>query len=431
MRVHHWWRGLVVLLLVTACARQPTPTPTPVVTAAPRVDNGALGGSVTASGEVAPSQKAVLSFPAAGRVQTIDAVVGDAVAADAPLVALESADAQAAVAQAQAMLFQAQAQLAAVVAGPHPQEIERAQADLAATEAQLAALTEPARPEEIDAARAAVTAAQAALQQLSAGPQEEERIAALATLSNAKAALQQAQSAYNKVSWANDIGARPESRQLQEATNNYEAAQARYDALFAGPAADQAAAARAQLQQAQATLAQLLTPGSPSQIAAAEAQVRSAQATLDLLTAAARDETIAAASATVASAEAALHRAEATLATMTLHAPFAGTVTTMGVSIGEMVQPGQAVLTLADLNHLEVTTTDLSERDVSRVQVGQAATVFIEALGDEFAGTVTRIAAQATIIGGDVVYPVTIQLDTQPPRLRWGMSAQVDIQAIE
>ncbi|MCE7982939.1 MAG: HlyD family efflux transporter periplasmic adaptor subunit [Caldilinea sp. CFX5] len=426
-----WRGGVVVLLLVAACARQPTPTPTPVVTAAPTVDNALPGGNVTASGEVAPTGKAILSFPAAGRVQTIETVVGETVAAGAPLVTLERASAQAEVAQAQAALFQAQAQLAAIVAGPRPQEIERAKADLAATQAQLDALTEPARPAEVAAARAAVTAAQAALQQLSAGPQEEERIAALATLSNAKAALQQAQSAYNKVSWANDIGARPESRQLQEATNNYEAAQARYDALFAGPTADQAAAARAQLQQAQATLTQLLTPGSPSQIAAAEAQVRSAQATFDLLTAAARDETIATASATVAAAEAVLQRAEATLAHTALHAPFAGTVTAVSVNVGEMVQPGQVVLTLADLTHLEVTTTDLSERDIGRVQVGQAATVFIEALGDEFPGKVTRIADQATIIGGDVVYPVTIQLDAQPPGLRWGMSAQVEIQTTE
>ena len=42
-----------------------------------------------------------------------------------------------------------------------------------------------------------------------------------------KAALRQAQSAYDNLSWRNDIGVLPESRQLQEATNNYEAAQAR------------------------------------------------------------------------------------------------------------------------------------------------------------------------------------------------------------
>ena len=373
-------------------------------------------------------QKAVLSFPTTGRIQTVAGSVGEQVAAGAVVMVLEHAAAQAAVAQAQATLFQTQAQLAELTAGPRPQEIAMAQAELETRQAQLAQLTEPTRAEDVSAARAAVAAAQATLQQLSNGPREADRIAALATLSNAKAALQRAQSAYNKVSWANDIGARPESQQLQEATNNYEAAQARYDALFAGPDADLAAAARAQVQQAQADLERLLKPGSASAIAAAEAQVRGAQANLDLLTAAARDETVAATAATVAAAEAALQQAEATLADMTLRAPFTGTITGISVNMGEMVQPGQSVLTLADLSRLQVETTDLSERDVSRVAVGQAATVFIEALGAEFPGHVVRIAPQATLIGGDVVYPVTVALDTQPPGVRWGMSAEVEIQ---
>jgi HlyD family secretion protein len=429
MNARHW-RGVVfVLLLLTACTRQPTPTP--VVTPAPTVESVPRSAGVTASGAIVPVQKAGLSFPAVGRIQRMDVTVGATVEAGVVMIALENAAAQADVTQAQAALFAAQAQLAEVIAGPRPQEVAMAQADLEATQAQLAQLTEPMRAGEVAAARAEVAAAQAALQQLSNGPREEERIAALATLSNAKAALQQAQSAYNRVSWANDIGARPESRQLQEATNNYEAAQARYDALFAGPDADLSAAARARIQQTQATLDRLLNPGSDGQIAAAEAQVRSAQARLDLLTAAARDETVAASAAAVSAAEATLQRATATLADMELRAPFTGTITTLTVNVGEMVQPGQAVVTLADLSRLRVETVDLSERDIGRVQVGQVATIFVEALGDELPGHVVQIAPQATIIGGDVVYSVTLELDEQPPELRWGMSVEVTIQTVE
>lgn len=422
---------LVALILSTACSRQPAPLPTPVVTPAATAALAQRSGGVTASGELIPVQKAVLSFPTTGRIQTVAGTVGDQVAANGVLMVLEHAAAQAAVTQAQATLFQAQAHLAELTAGPRPQEVAIAQANLETMQAQLAQLTEPTRAEAVAAARAEVAAAQAALQQLSNGPREAERIAALATLSNTKAALQRAQSAYNKVSWANDIGARPESQQLQEATNNYEAAQARYDALFAGPDADQAAAAQAQVQQSQAELEQLLKPGSASAIAAAAAQVRSAQATLDLLTAAARDETVAAAAAAVTAAEATLQQAEATLADQSLRAPFTGTITVVPVSVGEMVQPGQAVLTVADLSRLQVETTDLSERDVSRVAVGQPATVFIEALNAEFPGHVIRVAPQSILIGGDVVYPVTVELDEQPPGARWGMSVEVNIQEAE
>jgi hypothetical protein len=51
----------------------------------------------------------------------------------------------------------------------------------------------------------------------------------------------------------------------------------------------------------------------------------------------------------------------------------------------------------------------------------------VEALGLEIAGRVVRIANQASKIGGDVVYTVIVELDEQPPDLRWGMSVDVGI----
>jgi hypothetical protein len=74
-----------------------------------------------------------------------------------------------------------------------------------------------------------------------------------------------------------------------------------------------------------------------------------------------------------------------------------------------------------------VETTDLSERDVARVALGQETIVYVEALGDEIPGRVVGIAPQATTIGGDVVYTVYVELDEMPPGLRWGMSTEVEI----
>jgi hypothetical protein len=45
----------------------------------------------------------------------------------------------------------------------------------------------------------------------------------------------------------------------------------------------------------------------------------------------------------------------------------------------------------------------------------------------EIEGRVASIAAQATTVGGDVVYTVVIELAEQPPGLRWGMSVEVEI----
>jgi HlyD family secretion protein len=143
--------------------------------------------------------------------------------------------------------------------------------------------------------------------------------------------------------------------------------------------------------------------------------------------ASARAESVSAAEAAVAEAAAALQHAQAELTTTALQAPFAGVVTALTINEGEMVQPGAVVLTLADLAQMQAETTDLSERDVGRVAVGQAATVFVEALNSDLPGHVTRIAPQATILGGDVVYTVVVALAEQPPALRWGMSVEVKI----
>ena len=103
----------------------------------------------------------------------------------------------------------------------------------------------------------------------------------------------------------------------------------------------------------------------------------------------------------------------------------------MDVYPGQTVLAGEQIITLADLSDLRVETTDLSERDISQVQVGDPAVVFIEALSMEVSGTVLRISPKADIIGGDVVYTVVIELDEQPEGLRWGMSVEVEISGEE
>jgi hypothetical protein len=40
---------------------------------------------------------------------------------------------------------------------------------------------------------------------------------------------------------------------------------------------------------------------------------------------------------------------------------------------------------------------------------------------------VVEIGVQPTAIGGDVVFPVVVELDEQPEGLRWGMSVEVEI----
>ena len=129
----------------------------------------------------------------------------------------------------------------------------------------------------------------------------------------------------------------------------------------------------------------------------------------------------------VQQAQAALDSAKATLSQGTLQAPYAGTVVSINVTPGELVQPGQVVAVIGDLTHLQVQTKDLSEREIANVQVGQTASVRLKAFNQDLTGSVIKIAEMSSTYNGDNVYKVTIQLDTQPTGLLWGMSGDVDI----
>lgn len=126
-------------------------------------------------------------------------------------------------------------------------------------------------------------------------------------------------------------------------------------------------------------------------------------------------------------ARAALEGAQAFLAQSTLAAPFNGTIISTPVLPGQLVQFGDTVITLATLDQLQVETTDLAERDIAKIKIGQKATVFIDALNAEFPATVTAIAPRAEKIGGDVVFKVTLVFDELPAGMLWGMTAEVTI----
>jgi multidrug efflux pump subunit AcrA (membrane-fusion protein) len=370
---------LAAVVIITGCGRASAPEPTPLISAQEPLEESSRGGfsgsSVTASGEVVAAREARMGFAISGQVETVEVEVGDEVRQGESLVALESSSLEAGVAQAEAGLAAVQAQLAELEAGP--------------------------RAEELAAAQAAYDGAVAQYRKLEAGPSDEEQRMALSALRKAEAALVHAQAAYDEIVWLEEVAEMPQTLALQQATLDYESALANY---------------------------QLVTRGAlPEDLAVAWASVESAKAQVDMLRAGATSEQLAAAEAAVAQAEAALDNARATLEQAALVAPFDGTVAELQVSPAQVVMPGQVVLTLADMHHLRAQTTDLSERDVARVLGGQAATVFVEALGVDVTGRVARISPLASTLGGDVVYTVVVDLDEQPDGVRLGMSVEVEI----
>ena len=375
---------------------------------------------------VVPIRYSELSVAVTGLVASVPVQEGVQVAAGTVLLSLRNDTQQAAVSQAQANLDQAEARLAALRAGPRAEEIAQAQAAVAGAQAHLDRLAGGPTPQEVAVAQQAVAVAQANLARVVAGPTPEELNQAAAAAQEAAAAVRQAQTAYDRVAGQPDVGMRKESLELQQATLEYEKAQASYQNLKNGPTAADIKVYEQQVAQAQAGLDQVQAGANPADVDAAKADLAGAQAALALTTAGARPEDLQAAEAEVAAARGALAQAQAALEQTILRAPFAGTVGAINVDLGEPAGPGAPVVRLGDEGTWAVETDNLTELDVVKLAVGDRVEVAFDALpGKTATGTVQHIQPASQIKRGDVTYKVTITLDAQDLPLYWGMTANV------
>ncbi|NTV36361.1 MAG: HlyD family efflux transporter periplasmic adaptor subunit [Anaerolineaceae bacterium] len=217
---------------------------------------------------------------------------------------------------------------------------------------------------------------------------------------------------------------------VRQAEAGYKRAQLALQQLTDLPAPEAVAAARASLSAAEANLDQLERSGAREiNQDAGQAQVDSAQQALDALLAGATQQQLDAAQADLDAAKAALVQANSALDAAQIVAPYDGTIVDIYARDGELFAPGQAVVLLADLSSLQVETTDLSEVDAARIQIGDPVVVSFDALPDvSITGSIIRIAEQASP-GSAVNFTTVIRLDQIPAGLRWGMTAFVEIQA--
>jgi HlyD family secretion protein len=378
-------------------ALSPTPTPPPTQE---------FGTVIWASGKVVPKAWATLSFEIGGKLVALPVTSGDNVAEGQVLARLDDTELMDAVNAAQASVEMAEAELARVSAGARSDEVAAARASVMAAEAVR------------EAAQAELDRLRAELGLLSAGPRDEDVETAAASLLKAEAALKLAQAEYDKIAWAEDVANTPQSLALEQTTLDYQVAEANYNAVLQGARDQEIEAAR----QAVA--------GAEAGVDRADAEVLAAQASLALLEAGPREEEVDVARSAVAQAKTRLAAARNDLEQAALTAPFSGTVGEVYVHRGEPILPGQPqpVLALGDLTLLQVETTDLRETDVGKISVGQSVSMTFDALPDvELSGHIVSISPKSTSEQGGVNYTTIIVFDDEDSRLRWGMTAYVNI----
>jgi HlyD family secretion protein len=378
---------------------------------------------------------------------------GQEVAADQTLLRLDTAELEIALAEAQQGVALQRVLLDQLLAGAGEQTIARAEREHAHQVVQ-ASLALQASEQELQQARTRdpgrdVAAAQARVRQLdlqlartrALDPAPEVTLAQV-EVERAQIALEETQDEYNKAldrPWEEQAVRDTWAKRLRQAELNFTLAQTQLERAQNAQRAHAASleALKAQSEQAGIALAQAVDAREAYSITlrALETGVQASRASLDYLQSWENPYLDQPSESEVAQARARLEQAKLGLAQIErqidacrVRAPFAGTVSEIHARVGQYVMPGQSVVDLGDLSTMRAETTDLSERDVARVTVGQAATVFVEALGIEMPGRVTGIAPEATIVGGDTVYKVVVDLSEPSPELLWGMSVEVEIE---
>jgi membrane fusion protein (multidrug efflux system) len=129
---------------------------------------------------------------------------------------------------------------------------------------------------------------------------------------------------------------------------------------------------------------------------AAQSRVGQAQATVTTATAnrkqvPIRNSDAATAAAAVAAAQANLAAAELQLSYTTIAAPIDGVVTRKSVEVGQMVAPGQSLMTIIPLHDTWV-TANFKETQLSQVRQGQHAEIRVDMYGRSITGRVDSIA---------------------------------------
>ncbi|HUV66511.1 MAG TPA: efflux RND transporter periplasmic adaptor subunit [Sedimentisphaerales bacterium] len=134
-------------------------------------------------------------------------------------------------------------------------------------------------------------------------------------------------------------------------------------------------------------------------------------------------------------ADAGIAQAREALSHTTITSPIDGVITRLDAEVGEMVimgtmnNPGTVIMVVADLSKMLV-VAQVDESDVGKLELGQKATVHVDAFADrEFTGVVHSIALSNDLsFSRTKYYKAEILLDKTQEKLYSGLTANVDIE---
>jgi len=265
--------------------------------------------------------------------------------------------------------------------------VQKAKAELADAEAAATA-AESNVPIISTSTSSNVTTARGGVTQATSGvaAAEQEVAAAQARLVTSQARLREAE--------ANSAKSTKDVERLRGLLAKDEVSQQQFDSTNATAEVQRAAvdSARSQVAEAQAGIA-------TAQSKLAQARAAEQQANAELQTAQTGPQVVAmtkaqasAAAARAQTARATLAQAELNLEYTTVKSPIRGIVSKKGINVGQVIQAGQPLLAIVDVDNVWV-TANFKETQLTDMRAGQRATIDVDAFGShDYKGKVDSIA---------------------------------------
>lgn len=412
-----------------------------------QVQRGNLVQEVSSTGDIKPAQTVELSFEQSGKVAGVYASVGQKVAAGQRLAALENSDLEAKLEKAQASLQSEQAKLAELQRGTRPEEIMVYQAKLdsasvAMEEAKkgLADKIKDGYTKSDDAIRSRTDklfnnprtpSAQLifTLNDAQLGQQvERDRVSLEAILTNWNTSLAGLTDSANPVNYLTQA-----KTSLGSVKSFLEELSRAVNTLSVSPTLTQTTldAWKTEIATARTNTATATTNllAAEEKYNTSQAALALAQRELDLKKAGTTQEDLDVQAALVVQAQAGVKSAEADLKKTVISSPIAGIVTKQDTKAGEIVTQNVALIFVISLANYQI-ETDIPEVDIAKVQVGNSARVTLDALGSDtvLEARVVKIDPGETLVENVPTYKVTLDFSGEDPRIKSGMTADVDIQ---
>ena len=343
-----------------------------------------LTAIVGATGSVRANQTATLTWQTSGRIESINAVVGQQVAFDETLASLAESSLSQSIILAQSDLVTARRNLEDLLNS----DTARAQAQLNLANAQeeydkvrwnAVYANQPRETDEnaLDAAKSAIVLAQKKVDDaqkwydgFSETPDDDaNKAGALSNLANAKKELELAKSNYDHLKNT------PNEREVSIAQGEIEVAKARLD-------------------DALREWERVKDGTDPDDIAAAKARVAAIEATLNMAK---------------------------------ISAPFSGIITDASGMVGDLVNPNTAAFRIDDLSKMYVDVL-IPEVDINRITVGQDVDLTFDAISNmQYQGRISEVARVGTQTSGAVEFKVTIEVLNADEQVLPGMTAAINV----